>query len=295
MGEDAWRFVGHDVSSQDLDLVRTIIGDYPTLSREELAATVCELLEWKRPTGRLKARECREWLERLSAAGMIALPPKRAGRPGGTATSIPRTARGEVQPVVSGTVRDIAPILIERVTTPDQRRLFRELVGRYHYLGHTVPFGAHLRYLVVASQPERQVVGCVQFSSAAWRMAARDRWIGWHDRTRARHLPRVVNNSRLLILPWVRVKNLASTILSQAARALVADWPRLYGVTPLLLETLVDPVRFDGASYRAANWIVVGTTSGRGRADRTHRAVRRPKRVLLYPLVREAAQHLREP
>jgi len=294
MGEDAWRFVGHDVSSQDLDLVRTIIGDYPTLSREELAATVCELLEWKRPTGRLKARECREWLERLSAAGMIALPPKRAGRPGGTATSIPRTARGEVQPVVSGTVRDIAPILIERVTTPDQRRLFRELVGRYHYLGHTVPFGAHLRYLVVASQPERQVVGCVQFSSPAWRMAARDRWIGWNDRTRARHLPRVVNNSRLLILPWVRVKNLASTILSQAARALVADWPRLYGVTPLLLETLVDPVRFDGASYRAANWIVVGTTSGRGRADRTHRAVRRPKRVLLYPLVREAAQHLQE-
>lgn len=295
MGEDAWRFVGHGVSSRGLDLVRTIIGDYPTLSREELAATVCELLEWKRPTGRLKARECREWLERLSAAGMIALPPKRAGRPGGTATSIPRTARGEAQPVVSGTVRDIAPILIERVTTPDQRRLFRELVGRYHYLGHTVPFGAHLRYLVVASQPVRQVVGCVQFSSAAWRMAARDRWIGWNDRTRARHLPRVVNNSRLLILPWVRVKNLASTILSQAARALVADWPRLYGVTPLLLETLVDPVRFDGASYRAGNWIVVGTTSGRGRADRTHRAVRRPKRVLLYPLVREAAQHLREP
>lgn len=294
MGKDAWRFVGHDVSSQDLDLVRTIIGDYPMLSREELAATVCELLEWRRPTGRLKARECREWLERLSAAGMIALPPKRAGRPGGTGTSIPRTARGEAQPVVSGTVRDLAPILIERVTTPDQRRLFRELVGRYHYLGHTVPFGAHLRYLVVASQPERQVVGCVQFSSAAWRMAARDRWIGWPDRTRARHLPRVVNNSRLLILPWIRVKNLASTILSQAARALVADWPRLYGVTPLLLETLVDPVRFDGASYRAANWIVVGTTSGRGRADRTHRAVRRPKRVLLYPLVREAAQHLRE-
>jgi hypothetical protein len=295
MGEDARRFVGHDLRSQDLDLVRMIIGDYPTLSREELAATVCELLEWKRPTGRLKARECRAWLERLSAAGLIALPLKRAGRPSGTATSIPRTARGEAQPVVSGTVRDLTPISIERVTTPDQRRLFRELVGRYHYLGHTVPFGAHLRYLVVASQPERQVVGCVQFSSAAWRMAARDRWIGWTDRTRARHLPQVVNNSRLLILPWVRVKNLASTILSQAARALVADWPRLYAVTPLLLETLVDPVRFDGASYRAANWIVVGTTSGRGRADRTHRAVRRPKRVLLYPLVREAAQHLREP
>lgn len=293
MGEDAWRFVGHAVSSHDVDLVRTIIADYPTLSREELAATVCELLEWKRPTGRLKARECREWLERLSAASLIALPPKRAGRPSGTATRIPRTARGEAQPVVSGTVRDLAPILIERVTTPDQQRLFRELVGRYHYLGHTVPFGAQLRYLVVASQPARQVVGCVQFSSAAWRMAARDHWIGWDDETRRHQLPHVVNNSRLLILPWVRVKNLASTILSQAARTLVADWPGHYGVTPLLLETLVDPVRFTGASYRAANWIVVGTTSGRGRADRTHRAVRRPKRVLLYPLVRDAAAQLR--
>src|SRR5262245_61151182 len=178
MGDRAWRFGGYDVSSQDLDLIRTVIGDYPALSREELAATVCELFGWTRPTGRLKARECREWLERLDGAGVIALPPKRVGRPCGTATPRPGTPRGGAQPVITGTVRDLAPILIEPITTADQRRLFRELVGRYHYLGHTVPFGAHLRYLVFASQPQRQVVGCVQFSSAAWRMAARDRWIG---------------------------------------------------------------------------------------------------------------------
>ena len=293
MGEDVWRFVGHDVSSEDLDLVRTVIGDYATLSREELAATICELLGWTRPTGRLKARECREWLERLAAAGVIVLPPKRVGRPAGTATRVPVTACGEAQPMMTGTVRDVAPIRIERVTAPPQRQLFRELVGRYHYLGHTVPFGAHLRYLVVASQPQRQVVGCVQFSSPAWRMAARDGWIGWDDATRIRQLPHVVNNSRLLILPWVRVKNLASTILARSARALIADWRAAYGVTPLLVETLIDPRRFDGASYRAANWIVVGTTTGRGRGDGRHRAVRVPKRVLLYPLVRDAAAQLR--
>jgi hypothetical protein len=294
MGEDAWRFVGHDVSSQALDLVRTIISDYPTLSREELAATVCELLEWKRPTGRLKARECREWLERLSAAGMIALPPKRAGRPGGTGTSIPRTARGEAQPVVSGTVRDIAPILIERVTTPDQRGLFRELVGRYHYLGHTVPFGASLRYLVVASQPERQVVGCVQFSSAAWRMAARDRWIGWDEETRRRILPHVVANSRFLVLPWVHVANLASHVLALAARQVVEDWRQRHGVEPWLAETLVDPARLHGGCYRAANWLPVGTTAGRGRMDRAHaRHGVEPKTIFVYPLVRDARERLR--
>ena len=124
-------------------------------------------------------------------------------------------------------------------------------------------------------------------------MAGRDRWIGWDDQTRVDQLPHVVNNSRLLILPWVRVKNLASTILARSVRALVADWPAAYGVTPLLLETLVDPARFDGTCYRAANWIVVGTTTGRGRDDRDRRAVRVPKRVLLYPLVRDAAQQLR--
>jgi uncharacterized protein DUF4338 len=293
MGDGAWRFVGHDVGPQELDLIRSVVGQFPELSREELAATVCELLGWTRATGRLKARECREFLERLQTAGVIALPPKRVGRPVGTATGVPVTARGEAQPVVTGTVRDVAPVVIERVTTEDQRGLFRELVGRYHYLGHAVPFGAQLRYLVYGTCPQREVIGCVQFSSPAWRMAARDAWIGWDDPTRVRHLPQVVNNSRLLILPWVRVRNLASTILSRTARALVPDWRAAYGVTPVLLETLVDPTRYDGASYRAANWIVVGTTSGRGRGDRDRRAVRAPKRVLLYPLAHDAAQQLR--
>jgi hypothetical protein len=156
-----------------------------------------------------------------------------------------------------------------------------------------VPYGAHLRYVIYATRPQRQVVACVQFSSPAWRMAPRDAWIGWDDATRSRQLPLVVNNSRFLVLPWVSVKNLASTILSRVARRLVADWRTAYGVTPVLLETLVDPRRYDGTSYRAANWIVVGTTTGRGRNDRHRRVVRAPKRVWIYPLVPDAAQRLR--
>jgi hypothetical protein len=188
----------------------------------------------------------------------------------------------------------VTPLGLEEVRHQDERLLFRELVGRHHYLGHTVPFGAHLRYLVYATRPARAVVGCVQFSSPAWRLAARDRWIGWDDVTRARHLQRVVNNSRFLILPWVRVKNLASAVLARAARRLPADWRRRYGVAPVLLETLVDPARFSGTCYRAANWICPGPTAGRGRMDRWKaRAGAAPKLVWLYPLVPDAAARLR--
>lgn len=294
MPEGVWNFVGHEVGARELDLIREVVSRFGGLSRDELAHTVCELLAWKRATGRLKGRECRQFLERLEASGVLRLPAKRTGRPVGSRTRVPVTARGDAQATLAGTVRDVAPILVERVDTADDRLLFRELVGRHHYLGHAVPFGAQLRYLVYASRPQRMVVACVQFSSPAWRMASRDTWIGWDEATRARNLSRVVNNSRFLILPWVRVKNLASTILSRVARRLGEDWPAWYGATPVLLETLVDPVRFDGASYRAANWIVVGETTGRGRQPGRAREERAPKRVLIYPLVRDAARRLRE-
>jgi hypothetical protein len=293
VGDGALRFVGQAVGQQELELIRSVVGDFAGLSREELAATVCELLGWTRTTGRVKARECREWLEGLEGAGLITLPPKRVGRPVGSVTRVPVTARGDCQPAIVGTVRDVAPLEIMRVAMPDDRRLFRELVGRHHYLGHAVPYGAHVRYLVYGSRPRRQVVACVQFSSPAWRMAARDRWIGWDDRTRGNQLLRVVNQSRFLILPWVQVKNLASTILARTARLLVGDWQAAYGVAPVLLETLVDSARYEGACYRAANWIRVGTTTGRGRDDRDRQAVRAPKSVWVYPLVGDAAQQLR--
>jgi hypothetical protein len=292
--DDAWNFVGHRVNPKELDLIKTVVGQFGGLSRGELAATVCELLGWTRANGRLKERECREFLERLETAEVVKLPVKRIGRPIGARTCVPVTAQGEPQAPLTGTVRDIAPLEIVRISTAQERLLFRELVGRHHYLSHAVPFGAYLRYLVYATRPQYQVVACAQFSSAAWRMACRDGWIGWDDERRARQLRLVVSNSRLLLLPWVHIKNLASTILSRLARRIGSDWQEAYGVTPVLLETLVDPARFEGTCYRAANWIMIGTTTGRGRNDRTHvRTGRVPKRVLVYPLVRDAVQQLR--
>lgn len=289
------RFTGRTFSAREMTLIREVVRDCSGLSRMELARTVCELLRWRRPNGRLKARECREFLERLDAEGTLALPDKRLGRMPGSVTRVPRTSAGEPGCPLVGSVRDIEPLRVELVREPAERLLFRELVGRYHYLGHAVPFGAHLRYLVFASRPRRAVVGCLQFSSPAWRMASRDGWVGWDDATRARNLQHVVNNSRFLLLPWVGVRNLASAVLSRGLGRLMVDWPRRYGLEPWLVETLVDPSRHHGGSYRAANWVALGATTGRGRMDRYGRRVgAAPKTVLVYPLVRDAQRRLRE-
>ena len=272
-----------------------VVDSYPGLSRLELAATVCELRGWTRGNGRPKARECREWLEQLDAAGRLTLPAKRTGRPPGSKTSIPARTRTDGGTEITGSAGDLGPLRIERITDQKGRLRFRELIGHYHYLGYRVPFGAQLRYLIYGSRPEGEILGCLQFSSAAWRMAARDEWIGWDDSTRRRNLVRLVCNSRFLILPWVRVKNLASTILARAMGALVADWQEAYGVEPLLVETLVDESRFTGTCYRAANWIELGTTTGRGRMDRRHeREGAEPKRIFVYPMRRDSCRRLRE-
>ncbi|PYT20672.1 MAG: hypothetical protein DMG57_41375, partial [Acidobacteria bacterium] len=169
-------------------------------------------------------------------------------------------------------------------------RLWREHVERYHYLGCRVPFGANLRYWVRSRDRE---LACLLWTSPAWKMQARDAWIGWNDEQRRRHLQSIVNNGRFLVLPWVHVKGLASKILALSARQLPHDWQTRYGHRPLLLETLVDAIRFRGTCYRAANWIYVGQTTGRGRMDREHKSHGQAiKDIYVYPLVRDARLHL---
>jgi len=285
-------FCGRTFVAGEISQIKEIVESFPGLSRTELAGTVCELLDWHRPNGAYKQRECREFLELLEAGGLFRLPARRPRRPRGSRTRVPETAQGEFQPPITGTVRDVSPVSLVVVEGHEERLLWRELVGRHHILGHTVPFGAHVRYLVRVARPE-EVVGCLQFSSPAWRMKSRDRWIGWDDGARRRNLQKVVSNSRFLILPWVRIRNLASTVLALAARRVVLDWEERFRLRPLLLETLVDPGRFHGTSYKAANWIHAGMTAGRGRMDRTHglhgSAV---KAVFLYPLVKDACRRL---
>jgi hypothetical protein len=256
-----------------------------------LAHTICELLEWKRPGGGLKARECRGFLERLDSQGVLTLPDKKSCGSSKPRKLIAPAENGQVHSQLSGSVEQFAPLNIELVESRQQRQLFRQLLSRYHYLGYAMPYGARLQYLVYVSRPRREVVGCVQFSSPAWRMKVRDQWIGWDDATRQLRLQHIVNNSRLLVV--ARIRNLASMVLSGVLRRLRTDWRRQYGLDPWLVETLVDGQRFYGGCYRAANFIVLGETSGRGRMDRTHqRHGAQIKTVLVYPLVKNARRRL---
>lgn len=276
-------FCGRPVSDDEWSVLCEIV-ETCGVSRHELARTICEGLGWVRPSGRLKARECYEYLGVLEARGLLKLPEKHKQRPRGR-TSVVFTDAGREQPRRRGTVKDVAPVTLGLVANASDRALWRELVERYHYLGHKVAFGAHLRYLVWISEPRREVAGCLQFSSAARWLLARDRFIGWDEAARQKNLPRVVNNSRFLILPWLEIKGLASHVLSLSARMVADDWEEWYGVRPVLLETFVARERFAGTCYLAANWVEVGTTAGRGRMDRGNKAAEPVKTCLVYPLV----------
>ncbi len=286
-------FCGQPLSPEQLDLIRQCVARYPGLNREELAATLCEWLDWRRATGGLKTRECRELLQHLQGKARLELPALRPGRPRGAATAIPRTPQGDAPAPLDCALGWVQPVRLKPIAQPAEQRVWRELVGRYHYLGYRTAYGAALCYLIEASGPRPGVLGCLQFFTPAWRTKARDRWIGWDEVHRKQHLPRLLNNSRFLILPWVRILNLASHVLALAVRTVADDWKHHYGLRAWLAETFVDTSRFTGHCYRAANWIDVGMTAGRGRQDRDHqRHGTAPKRVLLYPLRHDARQRL---
>ena len=288
---DQQRFCGREFSAQEVSLIQEVVETCAGISRLELAHTVCELLEWKRPGGGLKARECRDLLERLESEGVLTLPEKKSCGSSKPRKLIAPAEQGQVHSQLTGSVEEFAPLDVELVESRQQRQLFRELLSRYHYLGYAMPYGARLQYLVYVSRPRREVVGCVQFSSPAWRMKVRDQWIGWDDATRKLRLQHIVNNSRLLVV--ARIRNLASMALSRVLKRLRVDWMRQYGVDPWLLETLVDRQRFYGGCYRAANWTVLGETSGRGRMDRANkRHGAQVKTILVYPLVKNARRRL---
>ena len=286
------KFCGHTVSTQQLNEIIEIIETFPKLSRTELANTVCELFSWKRPTGKLKSVECRQFLERLDEKGAINLPACRKQYSNKGAAKVQRTGKAEIQPTISVNLKELSPISLTRVDNQEQRQLWYEYVDRYHYLGYQLPFGAQLRYFIQSGATD-DILGCFQFSSPAWKMAPRDRWIGWADDQRRANLQKIINNSRFLIFPWVKVKNLASRALALAVKTVVDDWQSCYGYRPVLLETLVDRKRFKGTCYKAANWIHVGKTTGRGRMDRDHaRQGAAVKEIYVYPLSSRFRQEL---
>lgn len=287
------KFCGQVVDENQLSEICEIVATFPKLSRAELANTICELLSWKRPTGKLKTVECMQFLADLDVRGVIQLPAIRSANTRSAMKKIQKTELTDAQPVISVKLSALSPIILERVETKEERQLWYEYVDRYHYLGHQQPFGAQLRYFIKTEWMNGIILGCLQYSSPAWRMTPRDTWITWDDNQRERNLQKIINNSRFLILPWVKVKNLASTVLALAAKTVPGDWQRIYGYHPVLLETLVDPNRFKGTSYKAANWTHLGSTTGRGRMDRQNRrhglAI---KEIYVYPVSNRFRQEL---
>lgn len=285
-------FCGRELSAGEIALIRQITAEYPKLSQTELSLTICELLDWRRPNGGLKSRECFQFLQQLREQAVVSSLPQLRPR----ARRGPRTpkidAASDPQPVLTGSLAGFVPLQLRRVQTPEQGHLFRQFLHRYHYLGFKVPYGASLRYFVQCQNPPHQLLACLLFKSAGWRMAPRDEWIGWNSQARRANLPRVINNSRFLIFPWVEIPNLASHILSLAARQIASDWEQMYNARPVLLETLVDRTHYAGTCYRAANWIWVGVTQGRGRMDRFHQSPTERKDILMYPLARRWRQIL---
>jgi hypothetical protein len=296
------KFCGRVVGKNQVSEIVEIIDTFPKLTRAELANTICELFSWKRPTGKLKTVECRQFLDRLDARGIIRLPaireqkskgPSREQKTKGSKVNVQRTEQADRQAVISVKLRELSPIVLRRVTTKEQRDLWYEYVDRYHYLGYQLPFGAQLRYFIQSAAKDTVFLGCLQFSSPAWKMADRDRWIGWSAEQRKINLQKIINNSRFLLFPWVQVKNLASSVLALAGRTVVQDWHDSYGYRPVLMETLVDQRRFKGTCYKAANWVHLGETTGRGRMDRENKrqgvAV---KEIYVYPLTNRFRQEL---
>ena len=282
-------FCGRTFGTGELELMRQTARDFSGLGVTEIARTICELLEWKRPSGGLKNHECRQLLERLQAEGFLKLPDVRNLGGRGPRRVDVSGAHSEPAPIACAASL-CEPLELTLVEGPTEGRRWREQMERYHYLGCRVPFGANLRYWV---RHEERELACLLWTSPAWKMQARDAWIGWTDEQRRRNLQAIVNNGRFLILPWLNVKGLASKILAMSARQMPRDWEMRYGYRPLVLETLVDAARFRGTCYRAANWIHVGQTAGRGRMDQEHKAHGQTvKDIYVYPLVRDARRQL---
>ncbi|RJR20354.1 MAG: DUF4338 domain-containing protein, partial [Desulfobacteraceae bacterium] len=250
---------GRDFSDSDIEWIRSQVETRPEITRTELSRLVCSYTGWVKTNGGLKEMSCRVALSKLEQKGLIELPRARHRV---CLPRIQRTLLGEpLKPfeLKAGSV-ELSLETVDKKTSP----LWNELIDRYHYLGYSRLAGAQMRFFVYASGA---LVCLMGFSSAAWKVAPRDKFIGWSALEREKNLHLIVNNSRFLILPWVSCKYLASRILSHISKRLPAMWEQRYGYRPLLLETFVDKSRFSGTSYKAANWIYVGDTQGRGKWD----------------------------
>ena len=279
---------GREVIDGDIDLIRRLMAQNPDWHRSRLSQELCRLWDWRTDKGLLKDIACRSMLRKLEQRKLIVLPPAR------TIGNRPRRikdilhSRKPIQEPISS-LKPIEMVMIQARTFSDD--LFHCLMDRYHYLGCHGHVGEHIKYLVYDRY--KRPLACLLFGSAAWKTSVRDRFIGWDSTTRQANLKMMTNNTRFLILPWVRVKNLASFVLGTCIRRLGNDWQNRYGHDVCLVETFVDRARFAGTCYKAANWMCIGQTKGRSRQDRYHRLKTTIKDLYIYPLAADYKKRLK--
>jgi len=274
-------YCGRVFGEKDLEAIRELIANNPKALRAQLSRLVCEQLSWRKVDGRLKDMSCRVAMLRMQDDELITLPPPRNSNNNGK-PYLRRTLLAEPrQSPITLSAGKLPDLSVEPLVTSEDSHLWNEFIDRYHYLGYQPLPGAQLRYF---ARSKSTVVALLGFGAAAWKVAPRDRFIGWTPSQRKQRLHLVVNNARFLILPWVQSRNLASKLLALAARRLPKDWEARHSYRPVLLETFVETARFKGTCYKAANWVQVGHTQGRGKLDTKHRAALPTKSIWLYPL-----------
>ena len=279
------------ITPQELAAARQTVRLCSGLSRTELARTICEHRGWVTASGSYKVTACLKILEEWEERGLLGLPGKRRMTRWNTDQACGAVATQRTEPGTSlvGELSAAGSVGLEVIQGPEGCRLWNEYMDRYHYLGYRQPFGCHLRYFILSPAG---VLGCVLLAGAAKALAARDQWIGWDGRCRQQNLPWVINNTRLLIFPWVRVRHLASHLLGQLACRVRQDWQERWGYEPLLMETFVDPGRFAGTCYRAAGWLALARTTGRGLARAGQHYQSTPKLIYVKGLSADFRQRL---
>jgi hypothetical protein len=273
-------YCAREFGADDIQIIRDLIAQDPKLQRSALSRKLCQLWGWTKPNGELKDMTCRVALLRMQTDGLITLPPSRIGVVRKRAHFAP-TAASDAQAPIKQPVNEIGRISLEVVSGTVASRLWNEYVARYHYLGYTPMSGSQIRYNVFAGE---QLVACISFCACAWKLKDREKFIGWSEAQRQKNLQLVINNARFLVLPWIECKGLASKILSLAARRIPNDWQHRYGFEPVLLETFVEYERHKGTCYKAANWVNIGRTAGRGKKSTSHKSLIPAKDIWLYPL-----------
>jgi len=279
---EVWRYRGQEIDSEQLAFLREFIRAHAASSRWKLSRQLCEALGWKQANGALRDMVCRGMLLMLERAGEIELPPVRRHIRGQCRTRRPRPEAVLIDTApLAMPLKSLGSIEIQSVRRTADEPLFNGLMEQYHYLSYAHPVGEHLKYVCWA---QGRPVACLAWSSAPRHLGSRDRYIGWSAEARRRNIRFIAYNTRFLILPWVSVPHLASHILGRVARGLSDDWERMYGHPIYFAETFIDPGRFRGTCYRAANWQVLGLTTGRGKNDQTNKPNRPIKEILGLPL-----------